>query len=360
LAQALQRFRPGGIHLVVKKCTCITAHTAMRCLFALLTLACCSKGAVLRLQGASSEASLQESGEWAELAQAEAEDQRFLLVQLDDTENELVKMQQFLESAGTTVMNTVKKGFLAGLQISAVPGAMKTSAPEKSAATVTVVKPIVKVAPAATNVKKELATVKPVPKVVAAAKVATKAAVHLPHMKLQGAAALAPMLAMMRSLYDDSKQRISQQNAREAKSKKWFDTKLAAHNAKIASIEGKFKNHTLSEEFRTNETRDENRYFTYWSRCRERQHRQFHTNLKIQHGMMMKAKNMINVYEKALSTKPSDQKQAQKKVRQMTGMPDIMFLQGVQKTVKSFCLDTLVEVRKERVELQQWAHEGLN
>merc|ERR1719506_1724649 len=151
---------------------------------------------------------------------------------------------------------------------------------------------------------------------------------------LKGKMALAPMLAMLKGLYQDSKDRIAQQNAREEKSKKWFAGKEAEHKAKLATIEGRFKNGTLSEEFRTNETRDENRYFNYWSRCRERQHRQFHTNLKIQHGMMMKAKKMIDVYEKALSSKPADKKQAAKEVRQMTGMPDIMFL---QKAIGGFC-----------------------
>jgi len=304
----------------------------MRWSCTILALACsalCSEGSVLRLQEASSTLTLEESGEWAELSQAETEDRHFLLTQLDETEGELEKLQQFSESAGTAASK--QAGFLAGLQISAAPVA--------KAAVKVDVKP-------ATKAVTKVAAVKPAP----------KAVVHLPAMKLQGAAALAPMLGMMKSLYDDSKERISQQNAREAKSKKWFASKEAEHNAKLAQIEGNFKNHTLSEEFRTNETRDENRYFNYWSRCRERQHRQFHTNLKIQHGMMMKAKKMIDVYEKALSSKPADKKLAAKEVRQMTGMPDIMFLQTA---VGGFCRDSLVEVRKERIELQQSAKEGL-
>merc|ERR1719453_1016431 len=151
-------------------------------------------------------------------------------------------------------------------------------------------------------------------------------------------------------LYQDSKDRISQQNAREEKSKKWFTEKEADHKAKLASIEGKFQNHTLSEEFRTNETRDENRYFNYWERCRQRQHRQFHTNLKIQHAMMTKVKKMIDMYEKALSPKAADQTQAKKQLSQMTGMPEIVFL---QKSVVEFCKDTLAEVQKERDELHK-------
>merc|ERR1719310_2468714 len=162
---------------------------------------------------------------------------------------------------------------------------------------------------------------------------------------MKGAAALAPMLAMLKGLYQDSKDRISQQNVREEKSKKWFTDKEAEHKAKLASIEGKFKNHTLSEEFRTNETRDENRYFNYWQRVRERQHRQFHTNLKIQHAMMMKTKKMVDMYEKALSSKPSDQAAAKKELAQATGgaMPEIVFLQEVQRTVSGFCRESLDE-----------------
>merc|ERR1719174_3216758 len=177
---------------------------------------------------------------------------------------------------------------------------------------------------------------------------------------LKGAAALAPMLAMLKGMYEDTKERISQQNVREEKSKKWFAEKEADHKAKLAKIEGKFANHTLSEEFRTNETRDENRYFNYWQRCRERQHRQFHTNLKIQHAMMMKTKKMVDMYEKALSTKPSDQKQAKKQIAQMTGMPEIVFLQDAQRTVAKFCQESIAEVRKERAELQDWARAAIN
>merc|ERR1719253_622108 len=197
-----------------------------------------------------------------------------------------MKLQQSLESAGEA--SSKKMGFLAGLQISAAPVA-KVATNKASVELKSATKSIKDAAPVAKAPEKKKAVAVKLAANVAAAKPVPEAMANRPATKLQGAAALAPMLAMMKSLYDDSKERISQQNAREAKSKKWFATKEAEHNAKLSRIEGKFKNHTLSEEFRTNETRDENRYFNYWSCCRERQHRQFHTNLKIQHGMMMKA-----------------------------------------------------------------------
>lgn len=283
---------------------------------------------------------MEASGEWAVLEEAESEDRSFLLGQLDETENELVKLQDSLEVAGRTT------GGLVGLQISASPEV-------KPAAKAPETKPVAKVAPAA--VKKEAA--KPAKKEMDPEKM--MASVSVAGLKLKGSMALAPMLAMLKGLYQDSKDRIAQQNGREEKSKKWFATKEAEHKEKVDKIEGKFKNGTLSQEFRTNETRDETRYFTYWSRCRERQHRQFHTNLKIQHAMMMKTKKMVDMYEKALSPKAEDQAQAKKALSGATGMPEIVFLQEVQRTVGSFCRDSLAEVRKERVELQEMAHESL-
>lgn len=341
----------------------------------------CSKGRVLRGRAALHAVSLENtqsfdaSGDWAAYSEAESEDRSFLLTQIDETENELVKLQRFLDGAGE------HGEVLAGLQLSATPVDKKvdkkastpvkaaTKAPDAKkeegvvAAAVApdankkkgvVVAAVAKKEAATAAVKKEVA--KPsAAKEVNAGKLL--ASLHLP--KLQGKAALAPMLAMLKGLYEDSKDRISQQNVREEKSKKWFAEKEGEHKQKLAQVEGKFKNGTLSEEFRTNETRDENRYFNYWARVRERQHRQFHTNLKIQHAMMMKTKKMIDMYEKTLSTKPSDQAQAKKQLSQATGMPEIVFLQNFHRTVKSFCAESLAEVRKERAELKKWYDEGL-
>merc|ERR1719201_2607833 len=63
----------------------------------------------------------------------------------------------------------------------------------------------------------------------------------IPSLKLKGKASLAPMLAMLKGLYEESKSRIAQQNTREEKSKKWFTAKEAEHKAKMETIEGKFK-----------------------------------------------------------------------------------------------------------------------
>merc|ERR1719401_1726987 len=157
---------------------------------------------------------------------------------------------------------------------------------------------------------------------------------------------------MLKGLYDDSKQRIAQQNTREDKSKKWFAAKEAEHKKKMADIEGKFKNHTLSDEFYTNETRDENRYFTYWAKVRERQHRQFHTNLKIQHSMMQRVKMMIDMYEKTIAGKADPEKMRRQLKIASGGVPEVVLLD-----VQHFCHDALAEVSESRRELDEWALE---
>jgi hypothetical protein len=311
--------------------------------------------AVLRAtaRAESLESSLELSGDWAAYEEAESEDRNFLLTQLDATEDELVKLEQFLKSAAK------RSGVLAGLQISATPVKKNATVAVAPASKTPEAKQTAPVKLAAKDVVKKEAS-KPADKEMDPAKL--MASLGVPSMAgglgaLKNQMALAPMLAMLKGLYQDSKDRIAQQNTREEKSKKWFAGKEAEHKEKLATIEGKFKNGTLSEEFRTNETRDETRYFTYWSRCRERQHRQFHTNLKIQHAMMMKSKKMMDMYEKALSGNPTQEAQVKKQL-QANAVPEIVFLQDVQRTVGSFCRESLAEVRKERQELQEMAKES--
>jgi len=172
----------------------------------------------------------------------------------------------------------------------------------------------------------------------------------IPSLHLSGNAALAPMLAMLKGLYADSKDRIAQQNAREEKSKKWFAEKETEHNNKLENIEAKHKKHTLDDEFYTNETHDENRYFQYWAGCRKRQHRQFHTNLKIQHAMMMKVKTMIGMYEKTMDGTADKEKMRRQLQVVSGGAPDVVLLE-----VQHFCHDALTEVLTSRHELEAWA-----
>lgn len=335
----------------------------------ILSFAVCSKGAVLRGHAESLSAQLQESGDWAalsEAAQAELEDKRFLLTQLDETDSQLKKLQELAELL--VPVNKTATG--AAIPAVKMPEVKKTTAPAAKMEGSTQM---------SMKKKESKTSAQQIRQGSDPSKMSASLGMPvLPKLSavkgMKNQAALAPMLAMLHGLYDESKERISQQNVREEKSKKWFAEKEAEHKAKLAKIEGSFANHTNwqrdAEEFRTNETRDETRYFTYWQRCRERQHRQFHTNLKIQHAMMVKAKKMIDVYEKALSPKASDQLQAKKQLGQITGMPEVVLLQDfddVKEQVVQFCSSTLSEVWKWRQQLhqdtdlqQQLAGEGLN
>eukprot|EP00928_Gymnodinium_smaydae_P000107 TRINITY_DN10043_c0_g3_i1.p1 TRINITY_DN10043_c0_g3~~TRINITY_DN10043_c0_g3_i1.p1 ORF type:complete len:314 (-),score=77.38 TRINITY_DN10043_c0_g3_i1:199-1035(-) len=155
---------------------------------------------------------------------------------------------------------------------------------------------------------------------------------------------LVPALAMLKGLYEDGKQRIAKLNEREEKFKKQFAAKEAEHNARLAKINS--KNNTLSAEFRANETKDEMRMFTYWARCRERQHRQYHTGLKIQHATLSKVKKMIDMYEKTMSGKDSG---AVKKQLEHLAAPTIVFLQEARREVATFCRATLTELQEASV-----------
>merc|ERR1711920_788642 len=104
----------------------------------------------------------------------------------------------------------------------------------------------------------------------------------------------------------------------EKESKRKFDEKKSKHQQRLNDIDARYKNHTLSLEFRTNETHDENRIWNYWERVRERQHKQFHTSLKIQHSTLDKVKTMIDMYEKTISGK-ADKNQVARQLAKVSG-----------------------------------------
>jgi len=164
---------------------------------------------------------------------------------------------------------------------------------------------------------------------------------------------LLPALAMLKSLYEEGKQNIANLNERERQSKKFIEEKEAQHKKKLAEIEAKFKRGVLSAEFHTNETRDEQRSWTYWTHVRERQHHQFHTSLKIQHATMLKEKNMIEMYEKTIAG-TADQKQVVRDLnKESGGTVEVVLLQRAGSALKEYCAGALAEVRQERSELQR-------
>merc|ERR1719298_18898 len=140
---------------------------------------------------------------------------------------------------------------------------------------------------------------------------------------------LAPMLGMLKSMYDDQKKRIGDLNKREQKSKERFAKQQSDFNAKIKEIKLRHDSHKLSDEFFKNETRDYTRQFKYWEGVRSRNHRQFHNALKITHGMMQNEKNMISKYEAAMSMKmPGEEKKAKTAApAKPEEAPEVVFVQ---------------------------------
>jgi len=166
---------------------------------------------------------------------------------------------------------------------------------------------------------------------------------------------LVPALAMLKGLYEDGKERIGKLNAREKDSKQKFEAKQKQHEERVATIAARLKNGSLSKEFAVNETRDETRFWTYWTHVRERQHRQYHTSLKIQHGTLSKEKQMIDMYEKTIAGKESKQQLAKEFAKKVGGgaMPEVVLFQETREAVAEFCQDELAEVRSSQVELLQ-------
>jgi len=166
---------------------------------------------------------------------------------------------------------------------------------------------------------------------------------------------LVPALAMLKGLYEDGKERIGKLNARDQDSKKKFQVKQAQHDQRIQLINTRAKNGSLSKEFSTNETRDENHLWSYLQDVQERQHRQYHTSLKIQHGTLTKEKQMIDMYEKTIAGKES-KKQLAKEFSKVGGppvAPEVVFMQQAKVAVARYCEEELAEVRSSKAALLQ-------
>jgi len=111
---------------------------------------------------------------------------------------------------------------------------------------------------------------------------------------------------MLRGLYEDGKERIAELNTKEEESKKLFAEKQKAHAEKLEALKQKMETKKISKEFYDSDVKDETRMWTYWSRVRERQHRQYLSALRIQHATMKKVSGMIELYEKTLAGKGAD------------------------------------------------------
>jgi hypothetical protein len=267
-----------------------------------------------------------------EFEASETEDQNFLTLQWHALENELLTLQKSL----TEEEIHRNGGFL---QLRSSPVAKANGEPKN-----------------ATNVgsksnrdpKKQAAKIEAPDSAPPAPETDRLASTEAMMKGLTGQAMLAPMLGMLKGMYDDQKKRIGDLNKREQKSKDRFAKQQSDFDAKINDIKLRHDKHKLSDEFFKNETRDYTRQFKYWQGVRERNHRQFHNALKITHGMMQREKDMISKYEAAMSMNmPEDKKTpaASKPVE----APEVVFVQQ-RKAAVAFIQEALIEVRQNLAE----------
>jgi len=245
---------------------------------------------------------------WLSLVQTESTDRQFWASEWAGLEATLLQLEAHADE-----------------QVAPTDETVKTSAPGKS--------------------KKELA--------VAASKEEAKRSSLLTGKKInlnpKKVADLLPTLAMLKGLYAEGKERITQLNAKEKESKQQFEDHQKQHLAQLATIEARFR----KTDFHTNKTRDENRIFNHWRKVREHQHRQFHTSLKIQHGTMEKEKMMIDAYEQTI-TGTANKAQVQKEIAKVSGEPDVFVpLQVAWRSAARYFSDSLSEVRAAKEEMRK-------
>lgn len=274
------------------------------------------------------------SFETQEFEAAEIADQNFLAMQWRALESDMLRLQQHLTT------ETHSQGFL---QIHTSPVAHATN---QSTNLELKEKP-----KAEKRIEPKHASAKIAPSNPSEPKLDRLAAAESMMKGLTGKAMLAPMLGMLKSMYDDEKKRIGELNKKEAESKERFAKQQAEFDAKTKSIKERHDAHKLNDEFFKNETVDANRAFKYWEGVRSRNHRQFHNALKITHGMMQNMKGMISKYEAAMSMKTEDKKKAAAPVE----APEVVLLQQ-REAVATFIKQQLPEVRKNLAEILRAEH----
>lgn len=164
---------------------------------------------------------------------------------------------------------------------------------------------------------------------------------------------LSPMAAMLDSLYEESKKKIVELNQKEEKSKRLYGAREAAHDARLKALGDEFQKHHAPAALKASDSAleahledEENFFMKYWKRVRDRNHKQFHTFLKIQHGLMSRLKSMSDMVKQAAAGKALQQP-----------LPEVAFLQGYrakQAENIAFARSSLADVAAARAELAQW------
>lgn len=171
---------------------------------------------------------------------------------------------------------------------------------------------------------------------------------------LGASAELEPMAEMLDSLYEESKKRIVKINQQESQSKQRFLDHQNSDKKRMAEIEGEFKSRHgqhMTAALQANDTAlknhledEENFFMKYWGRVRERNHKQYHTFLKIQHGLMDRLKSMREAYQNTATpqvTQSADSAQ-----------PEVAAAALIQH--QSFVQEALEEVKSLHDELSSW------
>ncbi|CAK9055637.1 Uncharacterized protein SCF082_LOCUS30058 [Durusdinium trenchii] len=99
-------------------------------------------------------------------------------------------------------------------------------------------------------------------------------------------------LAMLRGVLADGKARVAKLNKQEEESKELFQKQERSHQ-EVTKIRASFQAKKISKEFLDSELKEETRIWSYWSKVREHEHRQFLAALRIQHATMRKVSNML-------------------------------------------------------------------
>lgn len=290
--------------------------------------------------------------EWVALMEVEADDRQFWASELGNLEATLLQLQTSADSALALVQAGNVTNATSQATLLATIANMKHNLTSKNATSIASLNATNTNQMASTNGTSSVVTVTHNVKTASRARRASPLNGIKINLNPKSVADLAPALAMLKALYEDGKERIAELNAREKQSKQRFDAKQAEHVARLKTIDERFKNHTLSAEFRTNETRDENRMYSYWERVRERQHRQFHTSLKIQHGTMEREKLMIDAYEKTMAG-TANRAQVSKELAKVAGVPEVVLVQVAWRSAAAFFRGALAEVRAARAELRR-------
>eukprot|EP00927_Polykrikos_kofoidii_P029626 TRINITY_DN2559_c0_g1_i5.p1 TRINITY_DN2559_c0_g1~~TRINITY_DN2559_c0_g1_i5.p1 ORF type:complete len:197 (+),score=33.70 TRINITY_DN2559_c0_g1_i5:100-690(+) len=108
----------------------------------------------------------------------------------------------------------------------------------------------------------------------------------------------------LKGLLAHLKEEITDTNKQESKGKSENQQLISNLKLRLDRDRVKLNDTNLSKfehDLTLNRTLSEERELKYWSRGRELQHRMFHANLAMKHGMMSKVKSVMQAYDELLS-----------------------------------------------------------